>query len=98
MQVLLARAGKDFPASQPPPLRFIRSCSSSLAAATLHKLEAAFKVPVLEVGALRFLLMSMQHGMYKADFDLCSMRHELPVLPPSLVAMLNGNASVGCFV
>ena len=50
LQVLLARASKDFPADHPPPLRFIRSCSSSLAAATLHKLEEAFKVPVLEVG------------------------------------------------
>ena len=49
LQVLLARASKDYPSSNPPPLRFIRSCSSSLAAATLHKLEAAFKVPVLEV-------------------------------------------------
>ena len=48
-QVLLARASKDYPADRPPPLRFIRSCSSSLAAATLHKLEQAFKVPVLEV-------------------------------------------------
>ena len=34
---------------RPPPLRFIRSCSSSLAGATLHKLEAAFHAPVLEV-------------------------------------------------
>lgn len=51
-QVLLARASKDYPASQPPPLRFIRSCSSSLAAATLHKLEEAFKVPVLEAYAM----------------------------------------------
>ena len=50
VQVLLARASKDYPADHPPPLRFIRSCSSSLAAATLHKLEEAFKVPVLEVG------------------------------------------------
>ena len=48
-QILLSRADKDYPAAAPPPLRFIRSCSSSLAPATLHKLEAAFKVPVLEV-------------------------------------------------
>lgn len=48
-QILLARAEKDFPRDRPPPLRFIRSCSSSLAAPTLHKLEAAFNVPVLEV-------------------------------------------------
>ena len=48
-QILLLRASKDFPAQRPPPLRFIRSCSSSLAPATLKKLEAVFKVPVLEV-------------------------------------------------
>lgn len=51
-QILLARAEKDYPAQNPPPLRFIRSCSSSLAAPTLHKLEATFHVPVLEVCAL----------------------------------------------
>ena len=50
-QILLARADSDYPAGAPPPLRFIRSCSSSLAPATLHKLEAAFKAPVLEVGS-----------------------------------------------
>ena len=49
VQVLLASADKDYPKAAPPPLRFIRSCSSALAPATLHKLEAAFGVPVLEV-------------------------------------------------
>ena len=48
-QILLSRAAQDFPKQAPPPLRFIRSCSSSLAAPTLHKLEATFGVPVLEV-------------------------------------------------
>ena len=51
VQILLSRAKEDYPRDRPPPLRFIRSCSSSLAAPTLHKLEATFKVPVLEVGA-----------------------------------------------
>ena len=53
LQVLLSRAEKDYPRSNPPPLRFIRSCSSSLAAATLEKLEKAFGVPVLEVAFAR---------------------------------------------
>jgi hypothetical protein len=48
-QILLSRAAQDYPKQAPPPLRFIRSCSSSLAAPTLHKLEATFGVPVLEV-------------------------------------------------
>lgn len=42
-------AEKEYPRDAPPLLRFIRSCSSSLAGATLHKLEAAFHAPVLEV-------------------------------------------------
>jgi acyl-CoA synthetase (AMP-forming)/AMP-acid ligase II len=51
-QILLSRAEQDYPAAAPPPLRAIRSCSSSLAPATLHKVEAAFKAPVLEVCAV----------------------------------------------
>jgi len=51
-QVLLMRAATDFPKANPPPLRFIRSCSSSLAPAVLEGLEAAFGVPVLEAYAM----------------------------------------------
>jgi hypothetical protein len=47
-QILVSRAETDYPKDSPPPLRAIRSCSSSLAPATLEKLEAAFKAPVLE--------------------------------------------------
>ncbi len=46
----MSRAEADYPRDAPPPLRVIRSCSSSLAPATLDKVEAAFKAPVLEVG------------------------------------------------
>ncbi|WFD29415.1 oxalate--CoA ligase [Malassezia sp. CBS 17886] len=35
-----------------PPLRFVRSCSSSLSPATFHALEAALGVPVLEAYAM----------------------------------------------
>lgn len=48
-QILVARAEKDYPKDNPPPLRVIRSCSSSLAPATLKAVEEAFKAPVLEV-------------------------------------------------
>jgi len=51
-QVLLARAEADFPASAPPPLRFIRSCSASLAPAVLERLETTFGAPVLEAYAM----------------------------------------------
>jgi len=51
-QVLLSRAEADFPASSPPPLRFIRSCSASLAPAVLERLETTFGAPVLEAYAM----------------------------------------------
>lgn len=51
-QILLARAATDYPSASPPPLRFIRSCSSALAPATLERLVAAFGVPVLEAYAM----------------------------------------------
>ncbi len=48
-QVLLARAEEDqAPAAGTSGLRLIRSCSSSLAPATMSELEARFGVPVLE--------------------------------------------------
>lgn len=50
--MLLARAAEDYPADNPPPLKFIRSCSAPLAPATLHKLETMFGVPVLEAYAM----------------------------------------------
>jgi acyl-CoA synthetase (AMP-forming)/AMP-acid ligase II len=50
-QLLLARADSDVAAGRPPGaerLRFIRSCSASLAPQVMHDLEAAFGAPVLE--------------------------------------------------
>lgn len=51
-QILLSRAEADFPATSPPPLRFIRSCSASLAPAVLERLETTFGAPVLEAYAM----------------------------------------------
>ena len=51
-QVLLARGPGERTAAGTPRLRFIRSCSSALAAPTLAKLEAAFGAPVLEAYAM----------------------------------------------
>jgi len=50
-QVLLMRASTDYP-SESHHLRFIRSCSSSLAPPILHQLEDTFGVPVLEAYAM----------------------------------------------
>ena len=62
-QILLSRADSEYPSQAPPPLRFIRSCSSSLAPATLQKLEATFHTPVLEVRCVPLELT--KHGMVR---------------------------------
>lgn len=51
-QILLARADKDYPKDDPPTLRFIRSCSASLAPTVLVNVEKAFGAPVLEAYAM----------------------------------------------
>mmetsp|Transcript_18159 Transcript_18159/g.38830 ORF Transcript_18159/g.38830 Transcript_18159/m.38830 type:complete len:511 (-) Transcript_18159:113-1645(-) len=50
-QILLARAAEHND-HEGVKLRFIRSCSASLAAPTLERLEATFKAPVLEAYAM----------------------------------------------
>src|SRR5262249_44834715 len=50
-QVLIARANADGAPTQ-SGFRFIRSCSSALAPATLHQLESRFGAPVLEAYAM----------------------------------------------
>lgn len=50
-QVLLARADADQAPTQ-PGFRFIRSCSSALAPATMAQLESRFSAPVLEAYAM----------------------------------------------
>lgn len=51
-QILLSRADQDYPKENPPKLRFIRSCSSSLAPVILERLEKAFHSPVVEAYAM----------------------------------------------
>ena len=51
-QILLSRASDEYPSDSPPSLRFIRSCSASLAPAVLERLESSFKAPVLEAYAM----------------------------------------------
>jgi len=50
-QILLARAEEN-KEHEGVPLRFIRSCSASLAAPVLERLESTFKAPVLEAYAM----------------------------------------------
>lgn len=54
-QILLARADKDYDRERVRaecPLRFIRSCSASLAPAVLHRLEQTFETTVVEAYAM----------------------------------------------
>lgn len=51
-QILASRAETDYPKDNLPPLRIIRSCSSSLAPATLERVESLFGAPVLEAYAM----------------------------------------------
>lgn len=51
-QILVSRADSDYPKNNPPPIRVIRSCSSSLAPATLFEVERLFGAPVLEAYAM----------------------------------------------
>ncbi len=65
-QLALARGGDRDPAAlgappPPPALRFLRSCSSALAPATMDQLEARFCVPVLEA-----------YGMTEASHQIAS--------------------------
>ena len=46
-QILLARAGSDYPTDGYPRLRFMRSCSAPLAPDVLRDLESAFSAPVI---------------------------------------------------
>eukprot|EP00271_Cylindrocystis_brebissonii_P014451 TRINITY_DN357_c0_g1_i1.p1 TRINITY_DN357_c0_g1~~TRINITY_DN357_c0_g1_i1.p1 ORF type:complete len:1129 (-),score=242.08 TRINITY_DN357_c0_g1_i1:382-3768(-) len=70
-QILLARHkdGRDRPPEGYPSLRFIRSCSASLAPATLAGLEDAFHAPVLEA-----------YAMTEASHQMCS--NPLPINGP----------------
>eukprot|EP00124_Ichthyophonus_hoferi_P003677 Ihof_evm6s334 gene=Ihof_evmTU6s334 len=60
-QILLMRADKEYPHANPPSLRFIRSCSASLAPAVLENLEKTFNAPVLEA-----------YAMTEASHQMCS--------------------------
>lgn len=46
-QILLARAGTDYPSDSPPALRFIRSSSAPLAQAVLARTQEHFSAPMI---------------------------------------------------
>mmetsp|Transcript_7146 Transcript_7146/g.21793 ORF Transcript_7146/g.21793 Transcript_7146/m.21793 type:complete len:518 (-) Transcript_7146:99-1652(-) len=97
-QILLARSDTDFPSDDTPrpQLRFIRSCSSALAPATLEKLEATFKSKVLEAYAMTEAAHQMcsnpLHGERRpgtvgkgTNVDVATLSSSNEVLPPGTV-------------
>lgn len=51
-QILLSRADKEYNPEKAPKLRFIRSCSASLAPSVMERLESRFGASVLEAYAM----------------------------------------------
>jgi oxalate---CoA ligase len=68
-QILLARAGTDYPKDGYKRLRFARSCSAALAPAVSSDLEAAFSAPVVQA-----------YGMTETAHQVSS--NPLPVVGP----------------
>lgn len=96
-QILLTRAAesKDH---EGVPLRFIRSCSASLAAPVLERLEATFKAPVLEAYAMTEAAHQMtsnplpKHGARKpgsvgkgTNVEIAILADDGALLPPGQV-------------
>ena len=95
-QVLLLRAAKDYPSQDPPPLRLIRSSSSSLAPAILARLEGTFKAPVVEAYAMTEACHQMTSNPLRGrripgsvgrgtGVDVAILDDKLRVLPPKKV-------------
>jgi oxalate---CoA ligase len=68
-EILLARAGTDYPKDGYTRLRFVRSCSAALAPAVSNDLEAAFSTPILQA-----------YGMTETAHQVSS--NPLPVVGP----------------
>lgn len=101
-QILLARAEKDFPKETPPKLRFIRSCSASLAAPVLLKVEEAFGAPVLEAYAMTEAAHQMtsnplpKHGVHKPGSVGLPQNVEVAILNEKCEAMSAGQIGEVC--
>eukprot|EP00906_Rhabdomonas_costata_P037548 RCo052903 len=101
-QVLVMRASSDYPASNPPPLRFIRSCSSSLAPAVLSQMEALFHVPVLEAYAMTEAAHQMcsnplpKHGPHKSGSVGPGQGVQVAILSPENVVLGTGQVGEVC--
>eukprot|EP01012_Entosiphon_sulcatum_P048246 TRINITY_DN6660_c0_g1_i1.p1 TRINITY_DN6660_c0_g1~~TRINITY_DN6660_c0_g1_i1.p1 ORF type:complete len:512 (-),score=94.57 TRINITY_DN6660_c0_g1_i1:24-1559(-) len=101
-QVLLQRAAEDFPKQNSPQLRFIRSCSSSLAPAILERLEATFNAPVLEAYAMTEAAHQMtsnplpSRGPHKAGTVGIGQNVRIAILDPENRALPTGKIGEVC--
>eukprot|EP01062_Namystynia_karyoxenos_P000951 TRINITY_DN10343_c0_g1_i1.p1 TRINITY_DN10343_c0_g1~~TRINITY_DN10343_c0_g1_i1.p1 ORF type:complete len:545 (+),score=212.04 TRINITY_DN10343_c0_g1_i1:81-1637(+) len=99
-QILLMRADQDYPkeAAVQPQLRFIRSCSASLAASVMERLEKTFGAPVLEAYAMTENAHQMtsnplpKHGAHKpgsvglpTGIELCILDDQCQPMPQGKV-------------
>lgn len=96
-QILLARAAESND-HEGASLRFIRSCSASLAAPVMERLEATFKAPVLEAYAMTEAAHQMtsnplpKHGVHKpgtvgkgTNVEITIMAEDGKILPVGVV-------------
>lgn len=101
-QILLARAEKDYPKENPPQLRFIRSCSASLAAPVLLKMEEAFGASVLEAYAMTEAAHQMtsnplpKHGVRKPGCVGLPQNVEVAILDEKNEAVAEGQIGEVC--
>ena len=101
-QILIARADSDYPKSNPPNLRFIRSCSASLAPALLNKIEQTFKAPVLEAYAMTEAAHQMtsnplpERGCHKAGTVGLGQNVEIVILNADLEILSPGEIGEVC--
>lgn len=85
-QILLSRAHEEYDSTAAPKLRFIRSCSASLAPAVLTRLESQFGAPVLEAYAMTEAAHQMtsnplpKNGVHKPGTVGCPQGVEVAIL------------------
>lgn len=101
-QILIARAEKDYPKENPPPLRFIRSCSASLAPSVLVAVERAFGAPVLEAYAMTEAAHQMtsnplpKHGVHKPGSVGLPQNVEVAILDGNNEKVVDGTVGEVC--
>eukprot|EP01134_Creolimax_fragrantissima_P000096 CFRG0096T1 len=101
-QILLLKKDKDYPTANPPKLRFIRSCSSSLAPIVMKQLEESFHAPVIEAYAMSEAAHMMtsnplpEDGVHKAGTVGVGINVELTIRDHNNEAVTQGETGEVC--